>query len=546
MESQDSHYLYKEACDDCGSSDAKAVYSNSGTHCFSCGTTHRGDGQTPTKKETKMTDKTFFKGEYASLPSRKITEDTCRRYGYHLARDSKGPVQVANYRKDGELVAQKVRGQDKRFSTVGNPNTAGFFGQHLFREGGRMVVITEGELDAMSAYQALGSKWPCVSLPSGAQSAEKIINQEIEWLESFEKIVLAFDMDEPGQEAVRKVASILEPGKAFVATLPAKDANECIVTGKAKDLVNALWDAHPYRPDGVINANELWEEVIKEEAFDAVPYPYEQLNEVTHGIRQSELVTICSGSGMGKSSFVSEIMYSLLQRGYKVGGLFLEQSVKRSVLGLMGLHLDLPLHIHGYKDRVELDTLKQAFDETVGSGQLMLYDHFGSMEIDTILDKIKYMAAQGCTHICLDHISVIVSGLETSDERKMIDVLMSRLRMAVARFDIALIAVSHLRRPEGVSHENGRAISLSDLRGSQSIAQLSDICLGLERDQQAEDPQARNRTKIRCLKNRYSGLTGPAGEMIYNPSTGRLLDYKGPAIVSDMSSQTSDPLDAAF
>ena len=100
--------------------------------------------------------------------------------------------------------------------------------------------------------------------------------------------------------------------------------------------------------------------------------------------------------------------------------------------------------------------------------------------------------------------------------------------------------------PEGVSHENGRAISLSDLRGSQSIAQLSDICLGLERDQQAEDPQARNRTKIRCLKNRYSGLTGPAGEMIYNPSTGRLLDYKGPAIVSDMSRLTSDPLDAAF
>jgi twinkle protein len=538
-EAEVNHFVYHSSCEDCGSSDALANYADGGTHCFSCGKTRKEEQPTiKPKKESAMT-KEFLTGEFKSLPSRRITEDTCRKYGY-FCTDGDKPSQVANYRKDGEVVAQKVRKAGKVFSTIGNPNHAGFYGQHLFREGGKMLVITEGEIDALSVFQAMGSKWPSVSLPSGAQGAAKVIQQELTWLESFDKIVLAFDMDEPGRNSIQTVAPLLEPGKVFVAELPAKDPNECIVQGKSSDLVRALWDAHPYRPDGVVDAAELWDEVNKVENFETIPYPWEGLNGMTHGIRKGELLTITSGSGMGKSQMTREIMYHLLIQGKKVGGLFLEESVKRTTLGLMGTHCNLPLHIHGFE--VDPDSKREAFDATAGTGRLMLYDHFGSSDVDNIIDKIKFMASNGCDYIVLDHVSMVVSGLETSDERKLIDVLMTKLRTVVSRFDIGMIIVSHLKRPDGIAHENGGMVSLAQLRGSAAIAQLSDMCLGLERDQQADDPAERHLTKVRVLKNRYTGETGIGCQLTYNPKTGRLAEF----IPGNTPTQTTTALDDPF
>jgi twinkle protein len=403
----------------------------------------------------------------------------------------------------------------------------------------------------MSIYQAMGSKWPVVSLPQGAQSAAKVIKQELTWLESYEKVILAFDMDEPGQEAVAEVASLLAPGKAFVASLPAKDGNECLVQGLNSQLVSSIWDAHPYRPDGVIDAKDLWEEVSKEEQVEQVAYPWGGLNDLLLGIRKGELTTITSGSGMGKSSVVRELLYHILKEGHQVGGLFLEESVKRTALGLMGIHCDVPLHIYG--NTVDDQTKREAFDATAGTGRLMLYDHFGSMEIDNIIDKITYMASNGCEYIFLDHVSMVVSGLETNDERKMIDVLMTKLRTVVSRFNIGLIIVSHLKRPDGIAHENGGQTHLGQLRGSASIAQLSDACIGLERNQQDEDPNLRNMTLLRVLKNRYTGQTGPATYLMYNAQTGRLAEHVGPGesmvplINSHTPTQTADPeFDTAF
>ena len=537
-------FLRHTSCDQCGSSDARAEYSNDTSYCFSCqawGKTDGSDSNPPQKrKATAMTD--FIRGEYRDLPKRGLREDTLRKFGYGLAATSSGPVHVANYKKDGELVAQKIRTTDKSFRCIGNPSSAGFFGQHLWREGGKMLIITEGEIDAMSAYQAMGSKWPVVSLPQGAQSAEKVFKQELSWLESYEKIVLCFDEDEPGREAVSKVAPLIEPGKVVVTSLPKKDANECITEGQTQGLVSAIWDAHPYRPDGVLDASELWDLVSTTETFDSVPFPFQGLNDMTHGLRKGELVTICSGSGMGKSSIVREILFDLVQRGYKCGGLFLEESVKRTALGLMGLAINKPLHLNHVAETVPKEELREAFEATAGTGRLMLYDHFGSSQIDMIMDKIKFMAANGCDFIFLDHISMVVSGLETTDERKLIDVMMTKLRTLVSRFNIGLIAVSHLKRPDGVALENGRAIDLSLLRGSSSIAQLSDSCLGLERDQQADRPEDRNKTKIRVLKNRYSGETGVCAHLTYSPATGRLTEDRGPSITpisTDMPTQNS-------
>ena len=130
------------------------------------------------------------------------------------------------------------------------------------------------------------------------------------------------------------------------------------------------------------------------------------------------------------------------------------------------------------------------------------------------------MTGCGCEYIFLDHLSIVVSGLEGGDERRMIDNTMTKLRSLVAELKFALILVSHLKRPEGRAHEEGGNTSISQLRGSAGIAQLSDIVMGLERDQQDEDNG--NTMRVRVLKNRWSGQTGVACELHYSHETGRL------------------------
>jgi len=287
-----------------------------------------------------------------------------------------------------------------------------------------------------------------------------------------------------------------------------------------------MWDAKPYRPDGIINAADLWERVRKPKENNSFEYPWPALQAKTLGARKGELVVLTAGSGVGKSAVVREINFHLLKQGLTVGNLMLEENVDRTALGYMGLYLNKPLHIS--REGVTEDQLHEAFTETTGSGRLWLYDHFGSTSASNLLDRVRYLAVGcGCDFITLDHLSIAVSDAEANDtnldERKLIDMLMTKLRSLVEELGIGLFVISHLKRPSGDrGHEQGATTSLSQLRGSHSIAQLADFVIGMERDQQDED--TRNETTLRVLKNRFSGETGEAGMLTYGPLTGRLQD----------------------
>ena len=141
-----------------------------------------------------------------------------------------------------------------------------------------------------------------------------------------------------------------------------------------------------------------------------------------------------------------------------------------------------------------------------------------------IINKIKYFAkALDIEYLFIDHISIIVSGLETNDERKTIDVLMTKLRALTQALDIGVIIISHLKRPEGnKDHTDGLKTSLGQLRGSASIGQLSDIVIGVERNVSGETNQG---TTCRILKNRFAGITGKACELKYDSEKGRLFEH---------------------
>ena len=464
----------------------------------------------------------FVHGSAQPLKSRKITSETCAKWGYDTGTYKGKPVQIANYRNQtGEVVAQKLRFPNKEFKFIGDTKNAGLYGMHLWRDGGKMVTITEGEIDALSLSQVQGLKWAVVSVPNGAAGAAKAVKRNLEWLLKFESVVFMFDNDDVGIKAAKDCAALLPPKRAKIATLPMKDANEMLVAGRGGDLIQAMWDAKESRPDGIVAATDLWDTLVNRQEIKAYDYPFAGLNDKLIGVRKGELVTFTAGSGVGKSAFCREISYNLMEQGCTVGYIALEENNDRTMLGFMGIHEDLPLHL----DRsVDVNNYREAYDHI--APKLYLYDNFGSTDINELYDKIRYLVrGVDCDVIVLDHLSMVVSGVSSSqesDERRMIDNLMTGLRSLVEELQCAMVLVSHLRRPQGDrGYEQGQETSLNALRGSAAIAQLSDAVIGLERNQQGDNPHV---TTVRVLKNRYTGETGVAGLIEYQRETGRLRE----------------------
>ncbi len=473
-----------------------------------------------TTKTINMNSTNFVKGEYTDIPARKINRDTCKHMGYSVGSKDGQPCHIANYKNNsGDIIAQKLRFQDKRFSCIGAPNV--FFGQHLHPNGGKRLVITEGEIDALTVSQVFDNKWPVVSLPSGAQSAVSIFKQHFDWLSSWDEVVLMFDSDEQGQKATADVSSILAGGKVKVARLSHKDANDALMNGEGKSLVYSVYNAQVWRPDDIIEGSTIYDSLKNPKNTASVPYPYAGLNNKTHGIRKGEIVTLCAGSGIGKSLVCRVIAHDLLvNHEARIGYVALEESMTRTAQGIMSIELKKPLHLH----QVDFDEqTEKAFYSTVGCGRFFMYDHWGSLESSHLVDRIRYMAkCMDVDYVVLDHLSIVVSGLGDGDERRLIDNAMTNLRSLVEETNIGLILVSHLKRPEGKGHEEGANTSLAQLRGSASIAQLSDIVLGLERDQQ--NIENADVTCVRVLKNRFSGETGIACRLHYDRITGMLTE----------------------
>ena len=519
---EESEFIQHEPCPECGSRDNLARYDDGHAFCFGCNYREKAGGEQKVviKKWDKHMD--FVEGEVTNLKARGISLDTCRKWDYCIGEVAGQPVQIANYKdSSGQRVAQKIRFRNKDFHTRGDIKEAGLYGQHLWSGKGKKAIVCEGEIDALSVSQSQGNKWPVYSVPNGSAGASKAIRKSIELLNGYEEVIFCFDSDDAGIKASRECAQVLPPGKAKIAKLPLKDANEMLVKGRVRELVDCIWQAKVYRPDGIVNGKDLWDIVNAEDSMSSCEYPYAGVNKKTLGMRRGEIVTITAGAGIGKSQVCREMANHMLNQEETIGYIALEESNKRTGLGFMGLYLNRPLHLGNVE--VEEEEFKEAFDHTLNTGRIYMYDHWGSLEGNNLLNKIRYMVtACGCSFIILDHISIVVSGIEEGDERRTIDNLMTKLRGLVEEVNCGLILVSHLKRPQGnKGHEDGAQTSMSQLRGSASIGQLSDIVIGCERDQQGDDP---DRTTVRVLKNRWTGETGIACELDYDHKTGRLTE----------------------
>tara|TARA_R100001460_G_C3557048_1_gene175554 strand:+ start:1367 stop:3016 length:1650 start_codon:yes stop_codon:yes gene_type:complete len=530
-----------QPCPECGSSDALCINENGTAKCFSCGQFLKSSKEDNTMEplNTIQPNNNSYDNQHGAvfgpLIDRKISKETAQKYGVKVVYNQNQEVvqHVYPFYNNNEQTAHKVRYvKDKNFSFHGTYDGTGLFGEQLFK-GGKYITLVEGECDALSAYELFGSKYDVVSIKRGCQGAVRDVKDSLEFLESYENIVICFDSDKAGKEAAQKVAQLFTPRKAKIMNLPNgyKDANDMLKENKHALFVKSFWDAKTYTPSGVINVSDKREAFHKREKKHSIPYPWEGLNTKLVGMRGGELVTLTGGTGLGKSSVTREIEHWLIKNTTdNVGVIALEEDWRRTIDGILSIEANNRLYIDHIREQYSKEDLDNFFDilyDGENKNRVWVHAHFGTNDIDEIFSKIRFMIIGcDCKWVVLDHLHMLVVATSEGDERRAIDTIMARLRSIVEETGVGMILVSHLRRIDGnKGHENGIEVSLSHLRGSQSIAQLSDCVIALERNQQADNEEESNTTRIRVLKSRYTGDVGYATSLLYDRETGRLNEY---------------------
>lgn len=492
-------------CPVCTSSDAYSRREDGSGFCFAkCG--NIGGTRTYTPREERKDEVTLqpIRKEYRGL-----SIETLKFYGVLQEVDNKDePVSIVYRTPNGRALYRRLDSKDFRFGGEREEGLLALFGSDKFPQGGaKAITITEGFNDAMAVFQMLGSKYPAVGVQS-ASSAKSECAQAYDYINSFDKIYLAFDNDAPGKEAADKVARMFDFNKVYMVPLERKDAHEYLEAGDVKNFEKTWWAARRFLPEGILSSFTDFDKIIDDDGEKpAVPYPFEAIQNMTFGIRTSEFVLFTAQEGIGKTEVFRALEYHLLKTTESnIGIIHLEEGKARTLKGLVGYELNLPVHLPEFSlSKEELkSTLRKVSDR---DERLHIYSHFGSDDPDHILSTIRFMAgACNCKYVFLDHLTMVVSGLAGDDERRALDYLSTRLAMMVEELDFTLFAISHV-------NDEGQT------RGSRNIGKVADLRIDLSRELTATNPVTRNTTHMMCSKNRFAGKTGPAGDLFFNPDT---------------------------
>jgi twinkle protein len=547
-------FIHHRGCEGCGSSDANGIYEDTkggfNSYCFACETSYSPvsiDG-----KRLKAVKKDDFELDGLDTPpdittevieylpslglrDRGLVKNVANFYGLKVAKRGFDDIVTHHYYpyyRKGKLVGyQQRKVEDKSFSCIGYcKNNVELQGRHLFENNNKTVVITEGFLDMLAASQMMygkgdGKRYPVVSLPNGA--SDRAVVNNLDWLNRFEKVILMLDQDEPGRKASEKIAKILQPGKAYIATFSEKDPCDMLKAGKEEEFKGAYWGANKYSPADILTACDV-REVLVQQDVESIPYPdfASKLNMYWYGKRLGEIELYIAGTGLGKSSWFKEDWYHMLTTTEeKLGIISLEESPRDVFIGMQSLHMNKRMQL---PDVVVSETEREDslvwLEKDIGE-RLVVLDHQGSSVDEDLIDKIRYMAAIGCKYIYLDHITIAVS--ESEHTNLAIDKFMSDVLKMVKSLNIWLGVVSHLRKTQagGKSFEEGAIPSEDDIKGSGSLKQVPFNTIAFARNKMAKDPIKRNTTSIYVLKSRLTGRTGFAGKFIFDEKTGRLEEH---------------------
>lgn len=552
----DGELLYHAACigDDCTSSDGMAVYQKeidgekvNDAYCFVCTNyfSHAELEEVGIKiKEgrNKVSEVVDF-SEIEAIPfrgwkERGIGQPVSAKYGVHTEIENEFDVKARYYpsTSDGKVVGFKKRLTPKDFVGIGSTKaTNELFGQSVFEAGQKYLVVVTGEEDALAFAQTLYSKkdgveyWtPVVSVTCGDGSIIKQFKANFEYINSFSKVVLAFDGDESAQKYVEEAARLLTPGKAFIAKFPKgiKDASDMLKANRASELKQLFWKAVPFSRVDVLHLSQMWEDFESEDNNVKIPFPasWSYLNEMMNGgMEKGEITLVGALTSIGKSSIINNVVFHLIENTrFKVGAMYLEGTKREVVRDLLSLDSGMNLRTAN-RDNVDINALKSRFFENLAKKDQFVYvDHQGSISTAEIFDKLSYLAkAENCDVIIIDPVQ---AGVNSSDNGAIIEFMDTLLKFA-KETDTCVIAVSHMRKP---SDDNPHAVTEYSLMGSSSLNQIAFNTILLSRDKMNECPIKKSATKLQLVKCRRTGNTGEAGWLRYDHNTTHLFATSDP------------------
>ena len=515
----------RQPCPMCTSSDAFSEEADGSGYCFSCKRAYKPnqakntqivhDPSAQVKKPLTEPSDAFYGG----FSGRRISTDSAKHFG---VKQTDKLVFFPYHDCKGGKVAQKVRTPEKDFRIEGDWKAGKLFGQHLFPKGGKFVTLVEGEFDALAAYQMLGN-YPVVSVRNGASSARKDCQENYEWLDSFDTIVICFDADKQGQEAAQEVAELFTgKAKVFKHDPDFKDACDYLSARQERQFGKLWWQAEEYRPEGIVTVSDIRERLLAPPE-PGVPWCFPTLTSLTYGRRKGELYAFGAGVGIGKTDvFTQQIAYDIEQLGKRVGVIYLEQNVVETAQRVAG---KLDKRLYHVPDAF---WTREEYEESVNRlekrGQLYMMEHFGAKDWSSIKRIIKYFSkAYDIDHIYLDHLTALSANEQ--DERRALDAIMADMAGLAQADNLIIHLLSHLTTPDGKPHEEGGRVMEKHFTGSRAIARWSHYMFGLERDKQHKDPVMRQTTTFRVLKDRFTGrATAERFGLLYDRSTGILSE----------------------
>lgn len=502
----------------CGtSSDAFCIRSDKSGFCFSC-----GENFTRRKLESLRPEG----GESTNLPSldsgennldvtkdiigfRGISKKTAQFYGVETKF-----VDEEEYERAfpfGDAIKIKNVENKKKQRVIGPFSSAGLFGQDLFDDGSKPgIIITEGEEDALAAYEMLMGKLACESIKSGAPSAKSCLQASWQHINSFDKIYICFDNDTPGKEALKSIQGLFDYKKVYYVKLGKyKDANDYLLAGEVSEFQSIVENSRRYAPSSIISTYDEFKTALTEGDNEVIcDYPFPELQEMTGGIKEDEVIILKAMEGVGKTALFKELEHHLLENtDIPIALIHLEEPNQRTLKSIAGHKLGVNASRigSGVSNEEVLETIKGY------EGRLYVHKPYDVDDEDSFFGTIRYLvSAMGCKVVFWDHISwVATSTLDNEDERKKLDRMSRKAKTLATELGFCFIIISHV-------NDDGKT------RGSRSITKDADTVINLDRDLESNSPILR----IFLEKNRLGADTGRAGEVFYDRTSGRLLAEK--------------------
>lgn len=409
----------------------------------------------------------------------------------------------------------------KRYRTEGPYSEAGLFGRDKFDPGSReSVTIVEGYHDALAAWEMLNDTSAVVSVKSSSTAKSDCI-KDWEFINSFKKIILCLDNDEPGLKATREIAGLFDFSKVHQVKLTKyKDANKYLEEKEVQTFVQAWKSSRKFSPDNIISSFEDIKQALKTDTESQLgTYPFKSINDMTYGLHEGEVIVIKAPEGVGKTEFFRACEHHLLTTTqHNIGVIHLEEDNGTTIKALAGYHLQLPavLPDSGVSDEEVFVAYKKLVKDD--ENRVHIYSSFDQEDEQQLLDNIRFLvSAAGCKFVFLDHITWLATGKEDDDERKKLDRLSQKLKLLAKELRFCLIMISHV-------NDDGKT------RGSRNISKVANTVISLDRDKINFDPNVRNTIEFLLEKVRLGGNTGRAGSATFNQMKGILEDNKNEPI----------------